>query len=522
MNMHLRVLTLALGVCVSLVGTVSAQPGSAEAIVRDTYRRYLKREPNRAEIATWSQVLARGTTPDELRGLFLGADEYFRSLGNDPRTWFVTVFKELTGRNPSEDEIRYWLAQVNGLGEAERRQLIRLMMAPPPAPTAQVPEPARPGPQPLPLPGNVARAPDLADRLIVLARRFVADTQVDLGNSAQGRRLVTRGDALIGASERFRDTFDRPLSAEQRGMAFNDVLRAYRALQDELIGQPNTTPTAGPVADRIGAILRDLRRLDFQNQSESALPVRVPTDRLWRLTAIIGQENRNLLAFLRSVNPPNAYTNGLLRYAEQFDARINAFRARVPGEDDSRTLELAFQPVRDQAQAIDRLVAHNSLYPTIDRHWGTIRGEMEQVAEAVGARVDSPILPERPSEGTLKSVPQLPLPSGSGTANQAAVTAADEALTALDAYLSILEPKRTPAELLTGVRALRADLTRLRRAAADGALRPLLRSGLDEVNLSYDRLRSRLATAARQNPSLDSFQFHTVGETIERLRRTVL
>jgi len=377
---------------------------------------------------------------------------------------------------------------------------------------------------------DAATPPELAARLVTLTDQFIATVPRDLGDSSQAQRLIDRGNNLLIVSKRFRAIFDRESDAQRRWFAMEDVKRAFGFLHNDLLHPPTAAPQAGPLADKIGQVIALLDRAGFTDFSTPILPREVPREeslRLWRLTAVIAEDNQQLITYLRSQEPPNAFANRLRLLAENFGPQIEAFRAGVPGEENPRRLEGAFQPVRDQALVINQFMSRGSPYPQLAERWRTIRANLARVEETMGVKNDIGIPSDTTGEGTLRTIPRLPMPASTPPApgNQAAVTAADLALTRLDVFLNALGPNATPAEekgrLQTIGRELRRSLAALRQAATQRTSRMELRGLLEDVNSRFERLRSRLATAARQNPGLDSFRFHELSEALDQLRRAI-
>jgi hypothetical protein len=377
---------------------------------------------------------------------------------------------------------------------------------------------------------EAATPPQLAARLIALTDQFIATVPQDLGDSSQAQRLIDRGNNLLIVSKRFREIFDKEITPQRRWFALEDVKRAFGALHDDLLHPPTAAHLAGPLADKIGQVIALLDRAGFTDSQTPILPREVPREeslRLWRLTAVIAEDNQQLITYLRSLEPPNAFANRLRLQAEKFGPQVEAFRARVPGEENPRRLEGAFKPVRDQALVINEFMSNGSPYPRLAERWRTIRDNLARVEETMGVKNDIPTPPDTTGEGTLRTIPRLPMPVPTAPAkeNQAAVTAVDRALTRLDAFLNTLEPNAGPtdekAKLQMIGRELRGNLAALRQVATRNGPRSELKSLLEEMNTRFELLRSRLVRASRQNPELDSFRFHDLRDALEQLRRAI-
>jgi hypothetical protein len=92
-----------------------------ENLVTNTYRRYLKRDPEPAGLQGWTNLLLfHGLTEERLEAGFIGSVEYIANNGGAGRGWIVGMYRDLLGREPAEFEAQAWLtALANGMTETQ-------------------------------------------------------------------------------------------------------------------------------------------------------------------------------------------------------------------------------------------------------------------------------------------------------------------------------------------------------------------------------------------------------------------
>jgi hypothetical protein len=95
-------------------GYRQAYPDNAEMLVRSWYQRYLHRTPDpTGEELGWVDALRTGQPPEKVLAGILGSQEYFTNAGGTPEAFVRALFMDLTGRQPTFQELNYWARRLN-------------------------------------------------------------------------------------------------------------------------------------------------------------------------------------------------------------------------------------------------------------------------------------------------------------------------------------------------------------------------------------------------------------------------
>jgi hypothetical protein len=89
-----------------------SSPADLQNEVANWYRRFLHREPDPQGLAGWVQGLASGNPPEKILSGILGSAEYYVPSGNTPDGFIRHLYQDLLGRQPTEQELAYWLGQM--------------------------------------------------------------------------------------------------------------------------------------------------------------------------------------------------------------------------------------------------------------------------------------------------------------------------------------------------------------------------------------------------------------------------
>lgn len=88
------------------------------------FNEYLGRPPSDRELSVWLDALQRGYTLREVQLELLGHNQFFNRCGRDKETYITRIHQLLVGKNPSQQELAYWIGRYdaqNGI----RRELAR-------------------------------------------------------------------------------------------------------------------------------------------------------------------------------------------------------------------------------------------------------------------------------------------------------------------------------------------------------------------------------------------------------------
>lgn len=84
-----------------------AYPDSQDDLVRFWYRKFLNREAD-PMAGVWTNELRGGQDPHSVLSTILGSDEYYTRAGSTPEGFVRTLFRDLTERPPSPQEMDHW------------------------------------------------------------------------------------------------------------------------------------------------------------------------------------------------------------------------------------------------------------------------------------------------------------------------------------------------------------------------------------------------------------------------------
>jgi hypothetical protein len=126
-------------------------------------------------------------------------------------------------------------------------------------------------------PYSPARAARLASRVSEQARQFVSMVPVDLGNSYKGRQLLDDGNHLIAACDRFQQSLQDNVPAQQRWLAFQGLRQSFRDTADDIRGVYPNAPNATEVINLMAQHINALIEMGFDRPPPSSAPPPQPT-----------------------------------------------------------------------------------------------------------------------------------------------------------------------------------------------------------------------------------------------------
>ena len=114
-----RFIALALIAVPALVTTVPAQypppppyGGTAESLVDGWYAKFLNRQRD-PYAAVWIDSIRQGQPPNSVLAKILGSQEYYDKSGDNPQGFIQTLYQDVTGRQPSPQELNYWMQRMS-------------------------------------------------------------------------------------------------------------------------------------------------------------------------------------------------------------------------------------------------------------------------------------------------------------------------------------------------------------------------------------------------------------------------
>jgi hypothetical protein len=67
----------------------------------------------------WVDFLRQGQPPEKVLSYILGSQEYFDRAGDNPEEFVQRLFRDVTGRRPTEREFDYWMRQMRHRSRAD-------------------------------------------------------------------------------------------------------------------------------------------------------------------------------------------------------------------------------------------------------------------------------------------------------------------------------------------------------------------------------------------------------------------
>jgi hypothetical protein len=92
-------------------------------LIAATYQRYLDRAPDAHGAATWLQAMRTGRTIQQMEVGFVASDEYYRRAGGTDAAWVSRLYQHVLGRTAAPAEIRSW---TNALARGTSRSQVAL------------------------------------------------------------------------------------------------------------------------------------------------------------------------------------------------------------------------------------------------------------------------------------------------------------------------------------------------------------------------------------------------------------
>jgi hypothetical protein len=95
-------------------GTAGADPAVTD--VSNWYRQFLHRDPEPGGVNGWVTNLHNGTNPLWVEAQIMGSYEGYTRAGSTAQGFAASMFQNVLGRQPSNDELQYWSSQTTQRG----------------------------------------------------------------------------------------------------------------------------------------------------------------------------------------------------------------------------------------------------------------------------------------------------------------------------------------------------------------------------------------------------------------------
>jgi len=83
-------------------------PGDAQQLVDSWYQKFLNRQRD-AWSSVWIDALRAGQPPEAMLSKILSSQEYYEKSGGTPEGFVQTLYLDLAGREPTPQEVNYWV-----------------------------------------------------------------------------------------------------------------------------------------------------------------------------------------------------------------------------------------------------------------------------------------------------------------------------------------------------------------------------------------------------------------------------
>lgn len=94
------------------------------AQIRQWFRDYLQRNPTQNELTLWMQALDNGYSLPDVQVELLSQNQVFNQVNRDKQQYIVQLHRFMIGRDPTPEELSYWVAKYDESGGL-RRDLAR-------------------------------------------------------------------------------------------------------------------------------------------------------------------------------------------------------------------------------------------------------------------------------------------------------------------------------------------------------------------------------------------------------------
>lgn len=451
--------------------------------VRNTFRKYLNREPTATELSQWVWSLQKGLPADQMQETCLASDEFFNRHQRNPNSFISGLFAEVLNRPPSINESSEWMRYYNQtLGD--RGRFVHDFMVSASRELHQ--KPAIPNPPSTGV-GSQARV----DQLVGTADQLSRSLQMELGGTYDGQKAIVMGRNLLTVSQGLQRAFAASTGYQA---AISGVRIALTALQTEMAGKQYAAPNSTWYLTRFGRDFTSVvslapgPALPLPNPPLDGLTQTSRVQILTTTTALLGGIQQTLYA-IRSVTIHNSYYDGLLRDTEFFDSQVVAFQNLVRQGGSLLQMRSSYAQLRSLASGISNSVRYGNPAGNIAYSWNATVQQLQKLGRLLdmsgGPSIDPgyPVLFNSP---TFHHLPYELQPIVTSSASVTATRLIDEAIGQIDAFIAGFTPLATYSPRIPALQAkataLRSSLAQLRQEVSWNTSTVRLQPRITEVD----------------------------------------
>ncbi len=458
--------------------------------VRNTFRKYLNREPTATELSQWVWSLQKGLPADQMQETFLASDEFFNRHQRNPNSFISGLFAEVLSRSPSISESSEWMRYYNQV-LGDRSRFVHDFMVSASRELRQ--KPAIPNPPS----GGVGSQPSV-DRLVGTADQLSRSLQAELGGTYDGQKAIVMGRNLLAVSQGLQRAFAASSGYQS---AVSSVRLALTALQAEMVGKQYAAPNSNWYLTKFGREFTGVVSLvpgpglPLPEPPPAGLVPNLQAQLLTTTTALLGGIQQTSYA-IRTVGIHNAYYDGLARDVGFFDSQVIAFQNLVRQNGSLLQMKSSFSRLRSLASGISNSVRYGNPAGSVSFSWNATVQQLQRLGRLLnmsgGPSIDPgcPVLFNSP---TFHHLPYELQPIVASSASVNATRVIDEAIGQVDAFIAGFTPlvaysPQIPS-LQASARSLRNALAQLRQEVSWSTSVMRIQPTLNQVNRQLDALK---------------------------------
>ena len=391
--------------------------------------------------------LTRNQGPLENYIAIFGSDEYFVNRAQRNYDVYVTqLYQTFLGRNPRQDELRYWVVQFQRAGVNRREMVRRFCQA---NLVTQLPSnlPSPPTFRP------PATAPAIGAELVSRANLFVSFVQNEVGYSSYGQQVVRQGRQFAAVAEQYRQVVANPRSTRQQvRIAIDNLERSLQTLESQFHRVSGASPHSQSILQQLSQLVSAARTTPIGLPEQPiAPPVTAPGyAELIVLRDAVRQFAYTVQAWqYRGPDYANLYRDvqGLLVQVEAVELMVRQSQSRYE-------IRRAMRNVITQADHTSSNISRVDM--SLQQTWWKVQVQLRQASQAMGLRSTNPVQPSYPvivNRPSWSQLPFQPVPRRPSLRNQQTIRIADELTNKIDAYIASLNsiwPSNVNANKLIG------------------------------------------------------------------------